>query len=394
MKLSYTLTYLLLSLLISSNLRAQKNDESMLCMGDYQTEAEGIEQLKRFKNEYSSLKGWEKRAEVIRKGILKGTDLYPLPKKTALNPVFRNKRSYDGYTVENVAIESLPGVFVTGSIYRPTEINSKIPAILSPHGHWGNPDDYGRYREDMQKRCATLAKMGALVFGYDMLGYGEMQEWGIVHRAPETLKTQLWNSIRALDFISSLPEVDNDRLAVTGASGGGTQTFLLAAVDDRIDVSVPAVMVSAHMFGGCVGESGMPIHKSKNHETSNVEIAALAAPRPMLLISDGGDWTKNNPEVEYPYIRDVYKLYGKESLVENYHLPNDQHDYGYSKREGMYPFMAKHLGLDLGKVTNSEGKVDESNVEIEHIYQMRVFNSLNPVPAHVVRSNEDIWKGR
>jgi dienelactone hydrolase len=366
----------------------------MLCMGNYQTEEAAIEQLKRFKKEYSSLKDWEKRAEVIRKGILKGTDLYPLPKKTALNPVFRNKRSYDGYSVENVAIESLPGVFVTGSIYRPTEINGKIPAILSPHGHWGKPHDYGRYREDMQKRCATLAKMGALVFAYDMLGYGEMQEWGITHRAPETLKTQLWNSIRALDFISSLPEVDNDRLAITGASGGGTQTFLLAAVDDRIDVSVPAVMVSAHMFGGCVGESGMPIHKSKDHETSNVEIAALAAPRPMLLISDGGDWTKNNPVVEYPYIKDVYKLYGKESLVENYHLPNDQHDYGYSKREGMYPFMAKHLRLDLAKVTNSDGKVDESNVEIEHIYQMRVFNSLNPVPSHVVRSNEGIWKGR
>jgi len=394
MTLNLKFLLVILTCFLSFNIRAQNSDESMLCMGDYQTEEAAIEQLKRFKKEYNSQNGWEKRAEVIRTGILKGTDLYPLPKKTALNPVFRNKRSYDGYSVENVAIESLPGVFVTGSIYRPTEINGKIPAILSPHGHWGKPHDYGRYREDMQKRCATLAKMGALVFAYDMLGYGEMQEWGIIHRAPETLKTQLWNSIRALDFISSLPEVDNDRLAVTGASGGGTQTFLLAAVDDRIDVSVPAVMVSAHMFGGCVGESVMPIHKSKNHETSNVEIAALAAPRPMLLISDGGDWTKNNPEVEYPYIKDVYKLYGKESLVENYHLPNDQHDYGYSKREGMYPFMAKHLGLDLGKVTNSDGKVDESNVEIEHIYQMRVFNSLNPVPSHVVRSNKDIWKGR
>lgn len=371
---------------------AQEDQESMLCMGDYQTEEEAVEQLKRFTSEFSTLKEWKNRTEIIRNGILQGAELVPLPDKTPLNPIYRNKREYDGYSVENVAIESLPGVFVTGSIYRPLNTEEKLAGILCSHGHWSDPKDYGRYRDDMQKRCATLAKMGAVVFAYDMLGYGEMREWGIVHRHSKTLKTQLWNSIRALDFISSLPDVDDKRLAMTGASGGGTQTFLLTAVDDRIAVSVPAVMVSAHMFGGCIGESGMPIHKSKSHETNNVEIAALAAPRPMLLISDDGDWTLNNPKVEYPYIRDVYKLYGKEELVENWHLPNDKHDYGYSKREGMYPFMAKHLGLDLKKVTNDEGVVDEGNVEIEHIYQMRIFNSLNPLPAHAIRSNDEIWK--
>ncbi|MCK5443565.1 MAG: acetylxylan esterase [Maribacter sp.] len=392
MKRNYNTLILCLLCCTYIKVSAQDDNESMLCMGDYQTEEEAVEQLKRIKSEFSTLKEWKNRTQIIRNGILKGTELVPLPDKTPLNPIYRNKREYDGYSVENVAIESLPGVFVTGSIYRPLGTKEKLAGILCSHGHWNEPKDYGRYREDMQKRCATLAKMGAVVFAYDMLGYGEMREWGIVHHHPKTLKTQLWNSIRALDFISSLPDVDDKRLAVTGASGGGTQAFLLTAVDDRIAVSVPAIMVSAHMFGGCIGESGMPIHKSKSHETNNVEIAALAAPRPMLLISDGGDWTLNNPKVEYPYIRDVYKLYGKEELVENWHLPNDKHDYGYSKREGMYPFMAKHLGLDLKKVTNDKGVVDEGGVEIEHIYQMRIFNSLNPLPAHTVRSNDGIWK--
>jgi len=293
---------------------AQSNDNSMLCMGNYQTESEAILQFKRFAESYKNQEEWEIKAEVIREGILKGADLLPMPTKTDLNPIYRNKREYDGYSVENVAIESLPGFYVTGSIYKPTGAKGKLAAILCPHGHWEKPEDYGRYREDMQKRCATLAKMGAIVISYDMLGYGEMGDFGFTHRYPKTLKTQLWNSIRVLDFIASLPDVDKDRIGITGASGGGTQTFLLTAVDDRIAVSVPAVMVAAHFFGGCVGESGMPIHKSKSHETNNVEIAALAAPRPMLLISDGGDWTKNNPEVEFPYIQKIYGFYNKKRI--------------------------------------------------------------------------------
>ena len=370
---------------------AQSNDNPMLCMGNYQTESEAILQLTRFAESYKNQEEWEVKAKVIREGILKGAGLIPMPTKTDLNPIYRNKRQFDGYSVENVAIESLPGFYVTGSIYKPIGIKGKLPAILSPHGHWEKPEDYGRYRDDMQKRCASLAKMGAIVISYDMLGYGEMGDFGFTHRYPKTLKTQLWNSIRVLDFIASLPDVDLDRIGITGASGGGTQTFLLTAVDDRIAVSVPAVMVAAHFFGGCVGESGMPIHKSKSHETNNVEIAALAAPRPMLLISDGGDWTKNNPEVEFPCIQKIYGFYNKKGLVENWHLPNENHDYGYSKRLGMYPFMAKHLKLNIKKVSNKKGEIDESFVVLETHDQLKIFNDENPLPTGAIRSNDLIW---
>lgn len=371
---------------------AQSNDDSMLCMGNYQTKSEAILQLKRFAASYNNKEEWEIKAKIIKEGILKGADLLPMPAKTDLNPIYSNKRQYDGYSVENVAIESIPGFYVTGSIYKPTDAKGKLAAILCPHGHWEKPEDYGRYREDMQKRCATLAKMGTVVISYDMLGYGEMGDFGFTHRYPKTLKTQLWNSIRILDFIASLPDVNKDRIGITGASGGGTQTFLLTAIDDRIAVSVPAVMVAAHFFGGCVGESGMPIHKSKSHETNNVEIGALAAPRPMLLISDGGDWTKNNPEVEFPYIQNIYGFYNKKGLVENWHLPNENHDYGYSKRLGLYPFMAKHLKLNIKKVSNKKGEIDESFVVLETHDQLKVFNNENPLPSGAIRANDLIWK--
>ena len=345
-----------------------------LCVGYYQTEEEGIKQLERFASTYSNLEEWKKRAEGIRKGIIFGSELNKILKKyrkAPFNTIVHSKKNLNGYTVENIAIESKHGFYVTGNIYKPENIKGKIPVILCPHGHWSKPEDYGRFRSDMQKRCAAFARMGAVVFTYDMIGYGESTQYE--HQHPKALQIQTFRSIRVLDYLLSLDYVDKSRVAVTGASGGATQTFLLTAVEDRVTVSIPVVQVSAHFFGGCICESGMPIHKSRKHETNNVEIAALAAPRPMLIISDGDDWTKNTPEVEFPYIKNIYKLYGAEDKVENLHLADEKHDYGFSKRKGVYQFLAKHLGLDYDKILNDRGEVDESFVTILQREKLNVF---------------------
>ncbi len=105
------------------------------------------------------------------------------------------KRIFDGYQVQNVAFESLPGVYVTGSVYSPLELSEKPAGIVSPHGHWPNREDYGRYRPDVQNRCASMARMGAVVFSFDMVGYGQLADFGWEHKHPGTMKLQIWKSI-------------------------------------------------------------------------------------------------------------------------------------------------------------------------------------------------------
>lgn len=397
-KINYLLGVVLTGLLLSFTLIAPQDKKQdkvsapMLCVANYWTEAEGKAFLVEMRQTYTTAKTWEKRAKQIRSQILKGTGLEKYPEKCPLNPIIGEKRVFEGYNVQNIAFESLPGVYVTGSLYTPTNSKGKIPGILSPHGHWSEPGDVGRFRPDAQKRFAAMARMGAMVFGYDMVGFGQLAEFGWVHNHADALKLQLWNSIRVIDFLLSMG-ADPKKIAVTGASGGGTQTFLLTAVDDRVAVSVPVVMVSAHFFGGCVCESGMPIHKTVDFQTNNVEIAACAAPRPMLLVSDGDDWTKNTPNVEYPYIKNIYSLLGKSNLVENVHLPNDKHGYDYNKRAAVYPFLAKHLGLDLSKAINSDGTLNEKDIVIEDQKALYPFNDKHPFPANGIRKNDDVvWK--
>ncbi len=362
-----------------------KPAELTLCVGSYQSEADAIRQLDRFASTYSNLEEWQSRAAAIRQQILTGVKLDPLPERTPLNAIIHKKRVYSGYSVESVAFEARPGFLVYGNLYRPSDRKGPFPGVLCPHGH-AQGREGGRLRSEQQHRCATLARMGAVVFSYDMVGFGDSEANGWNHKHPQVMTLQTWSSIRAIDFVQSLSDVDPKTIAVTGCSGGGTQTFLLTAIDERVRVSVPVVMVSAHFFGGCTCESGMPIHKTPQLETSNVEIAALAAPRPLLLVSVGGDWTKNTPEVEFPYIQNVYRLFNHADNVENRHFPEEGHGYQEKKRQAMYPFMVDHLKLDsVGILNFSTDEFDESGNTIESVATMRVFDDQHPMPAHALK---------
>ena len=364
-----------------------------LCPGAFLKPEQGQAVLDAALAQFPDRAAWQAYAGHVRDRIQRGAGLAPWPRRTPLNAVVRARRTYDGYSVENVAFESVPGSYVTGNLYRPLQAKPPFPVILATHGHTNKitkPEDYdnhGRFSPLTQARCGALARMGAVVLAIDMFGCGDSIALvgAAAHRQPFTLTIQTWNAIRAVDFLLALDGADPRRLGVTGESGGGTQSFLLTALDARVQLSVPVVMVSAYFFGGCLCESGLPIHRSADHFVSNAMIAALAAPRPMLVVSDGKDWTQHVPTMEFPFLRKIYAYYGAESAVANVHLPTEGHDYGPSKRAAMLRFVAGRFGLDLTAVQGADGQIDESRITIERAGPLHVFNDEFPLPATALR---------
>jgi cephalosporin-C deacetylase-like acetyl esterase len=176
----------------------------MLCQGRYWTEDEANLKMKGFASTWNNKASWETRADMIRKGIIEGMQLDKMSKyeNAAFNAIVSEERRMDGYRIQNIAIESFPGFYVTGNLYKPLDSHDKHAAILSPHGHLHNK----RFTHYMQRRCAVLARMGAIVFAYDMVGYGECTQ--VNHRMPIALLLQTWNSKRVLDYLLSRDDVD------------------------------------------------------------------------------------------------------------------------------------------------------------------------------------------
>jgi len=294
---------------------------------------------------YKTLAEWEKRKAKLRQRILFAAGLDPTPEKTPLHPQIFGRIKTKDCTIEKVLLETMPGYYLGGNLYRPLQDTGKHPAVLNPHGHWA----YGRLENQPlysgPTLGANLARQGYVVFAWDMVGYNDTIQtphafgsdveklWGF---GPYGL--QLWNSIRAVDFIQRLDDVDASRIAMTGASGGATQTFSLAAVDDRVSFFAPVNMISAYMQGGdfCENAPGLRLG------TNNVEIAAMIAPKPLLMVSATGDWTTNTPTEEYPAIRRIYELYGKPENVETIQL-DAPHNFNKENREAVYRFFAKHV---------------------------------------------------
>lgn len=357
---------------------------------------------------------WKEQAALMRRRLAIAQGVWPEPEKTPLNPLIHGKVERDTHTVERVAIETMPGYFLTGSLYRPVGKQGKRPGVLCPHGHWANGRffDHGEKairqeivqgaerfedsgRSPLQARCVQLARMGCVVFFYDMVGYADntqisfdvghrfsarrphmegRDEWGLFSpqadaRFQSVMGLQTWNSIRALDFITSLPDVDPENIGVTGASGGGTQTFILCALDPRPKVAFPAVMVSTAMQGGCTCENA----SCTRTQMGNVDFAALFAPKPLCMTS-ANDWTIEMPTKGFPELQATYKLLGAPDNVKLVNGNHFGHNYNYVSRAAMYSWFNKHLNLGY------EEPIVEDDYKRLSIAEMTVWDEKHPKP--------------
>lgn len=332
---------------------------------------------------FSSRAEWEARRTRLREQILSVAGLWPMPGKGALNAQVFDRIEEEHFSIEKVYFESHPQFYCTGNLYRPRGASAKppYPAVLCPHGHF----NYGRLEQNprdldggaIPQRCMNFAMQGYVAFAYDMVGFNDSFQvphylnydvsarWGLT---PEGIRLrlwgvnhvglQLWNSIRALDFVTSLPDVDAERIGATGASGGGTQTFLLSAVDDRVKVSAPVNMISHFMQGGCICENAPNLRI----DTDNVEVGAMAAPRPMLMVSTTGDWTRDTPRIEYPTIAGIYDLFGAREHLAQVQL-HFGHNYNRPSREAVYRFFAKWLPREPRP--DAESLTEQSGFELD-----------------------------
>ena len=358
----YSLEETLNNILAPFDFKAVKQNDKLYKIKPYEyprRQAEdGMKLVPYLSSLYADKAAWEARKDTLRKEVRArlGIDkLLAVCSKDA--PEYGKIRKFDGYTVQNFRLKTANGHTVCGSIYAPKG-EGKHPLIICPNGHFSN----GRYGTVQQQRLATLARMGAICVDYDLWGWGESADevGSKAHQTPEAHVMQALNGIRILDWMIQRKNVDKTRVGVNGGSGGGTQSVLLSVLDDRYTACCPVVSVSSWFDGGCPCESGMPIQLAGGG-TCNAELAAMFAPKPMMLVSDGGDWTSTTPELEYPYIKRIYGFYGAADKVMNVHLPKERHDFGPNKRNAVYKFFIETFKLDASKLDEDKVVIEEEN---------------------------------
>ena len=362
-----------------------KQDEKTYKIKAYEyprrTTEDGTKMLTYLNTLYKDSTTWNLRRAALKKEVRERLQIdSAITKCVQSKPILSKIRKFDGYTVQNFALETLPGLYVNGSIYTPSS-KGKHALILCPNGHWTN----GRYNNDEQTRFATLARMGAVCVSYDLFGWGEsaLQVSGTAHRTSVAHIIQIMNGLKILDYMLTRKDIDPKRIGANGGSGGGSQVVLLSVLDDRFTAACPTVNLASHFDGGCPCESGMPVQLAGGG-TCNAELLATFAPKSVCVVSDGGDWTAFVPELEYPYLQRIYGFYNAQCKLSNVHLLNEKHDFGVNKRAAVYAFFASVFSLDTKML-------DETKVNIELKEAMYSFGLKGEnLPANAIREFKQV----
>ena len=254
--------------------------------------------------EIKTLEDWTSRKAEYRQQLFEMLSLSPLPEKSELKPMITGRVEHETFTVENLHYQSMPGLYVTANLYLPKRIERPLPAILYVCGHarvatngvsFGNKTGY-------QHHGAWFARNGYICLTIDTIQLGEIEgvhhgtyrenQWWWNARGYTPAGVEAWNSIRALDYLETRPEVDRNRFGVTGRSGGGAYSWWVAALDDRIKVAAPVAGITDlhnHVVDGTVEGHCDCMFTVNTYRWDYAQVAALVAPRPLLICNSDKD---------------------------------------------------------------------------------------------------------
>lgn len=348
----------------------------------------------RFLDGAKSRAEWEKKLPRLRQEYLDMLGLWPLPERTPLKATITGEVKRDGVVIEKLHFQSKPGLYVTGNLYRPAKVEGKLPAILYVCGHSGKGRDGNKTA--FQDHGMWFATNGYVCLVVDTLQLGEVAGkhhgtynldrfwWHSLAYTPAGV--ECWNGVRAIDYLVSRPDVDAERIGVTGISGGGASTIWIAAADERVKVAVPVSGMSdleSYVTNKVINGHCDCMFLVNAYAWEWTTIAALIAPRPMLFANSDNDriFPMDGNRRIYGRLRELYKLYDAETKVAE-HVSVGGHDYRPDLRVAIFQFINKHLKGEAGEVkdakfTDLPGK------------ELRVFPEDKDLPADQLNDRID-----
>ncbi|MBD3672477.1 MAG: acetylxylan esterase [Planctomycetaceae bacterium] len=332
-----------------------------------------------------TLEDWEAYKPVAREQLFEMLGLSPRPEKTPLKPVVTGTVDQGDFIVENLQFQSRPGLYVTGNLYRPKEIKEPLPAILYVCGHGGvkkNGVSYGN-KTHYQHHGAWFARNGYVCLTIDTLQLGEIE--GIHHgtyrekmwwwnaRGYTSAGVEAWNCIRALDYLETRPEVDKERMGVTGRSGGGVYSWWIAALDERIKAAVPVAGITNlqnYVVDGCVEGHCDCMFMVNTYRWDYAMVAALVAPRPLLISNSDKDriFPLDGVVDLYFDVRKIYQLYGEADKL-GLQITEGPHQDTQELRIHAFHWMNKYL-------KGEDPLIETTAVKFFEPEQLKVFDKL------------------
>ena len=380
---------LILSLLYASSLVGQETEPDT-SRGDamiaeyFQQQTTQIEN--RFLAGIHSAEDWYAQREKHVTQLKEMLGLQPFPERTALKPVITGVTKHPEFRVENLHFQSRPGLYVTGNLYVPNDVDDRLPAILYVCGHGQVKIDgiaYGA-KAHYQHHGAWFARNGYVCLTIDTLQLGEIEgihhgtyrydKWWWLNRGYTPAGVEAWNCIRALDYLQSREEVDGERLGVTGRSGGGAYSWWIAALDERIKVAVPVAGTTDlrnHVVDGTVEGHCDCMFMVNTYQWDYPMVAALMAPRPLLLSNTDNDriFPLDGVYRTYNQVRQVYEMLGAGDKF-SLHITSGPHKDTQELRVHAFRWFNYYL---------QDGKTDLLRTQADKLFepqQLKVFETL------------------